>query len=96
MYSNDRNVLYSNDLKSIVIPAYSMMTISCKVENGSVQNGKTGVLEPTCAFEERYRTEILKVAATIQNGEVPMRLFNLTPLNRRIYRGSSVGQLQFC
>ena len=79
--------------KSTVIPAYSMTKIKCKVENKSVQNGQTGVLEPSCAFEERYRTGILEVAATIQNGEVPIRLFNLTPLDRRIYRSSSVRQI---
>ena len=93
LYSNDRKVCRVTIAKSVVIPAYTMATISCKVENGSVQNGETGVLEPTLSFEERYKTGILKVAATIKDGEIPVRLFNLTPMDRRIYKGSSVGQL---
>ena len=54
--------------KSVVIPAYTMATISYKVENASVQNGESGVLEPTLSFEERNKTGILKVAATIKTG----------------------------
>ena len=68
LYSNDRKVCRVTIAKSVVIPAYTMATISCKVENGSVQNGETGVLEPTLSFEERYKTGILKVAATIKDG----------------------------
>lgn len=76
LYSNDRKVCRVTIAKSVVISAYTVATISCKVENGSVQNGEAGVLEPTLSFEERYKTGILKVAATIKDGEIPVRLFN--------------------
>ena len=56
-------------------------------------SGDTGVLEPTLSFEERYKTGILKAAAKIKDGEIPVRLFKLTPVDKRIYKGSSVGQL---
>ena len=68
LYSNDRKVCRVTIAKSVVIPAYTMATISCKVENASVQNGESGVLEPTLSFEERNKTGILKVAATIKTG----------------------------
>lgn len=59
---------------SVVIPANSMVTIACKVENGSTDECNCGVLEPARRFEERYNTGILKVAATIKNGQIPVRL----------------------
>ena len=65
LYSNDRKVFRIIIPKSVVIPAHTMPTNSCKMENGSVQNGEAGVLEPTLSFEERYKTGILKVAAKI-------------------------------
>ena len=91
-YSNDRKVSRVTIAKSVVIPAHTIATISCKVENGSIQNGEAGVFEPTLNFEERYKTGILNVVATIKDGEIPVRLFNLRPMDKRIYKGSSVGQ----
>ena len=58
LYSNDRKVSRVTIAKSVVVPAYTMATISCKVRNGSIQNGEAGVLEPTLNFEERNKTGI--------------------------------------
>ena len=56
-------------------------------------SGDARVLEPTLSFEERYKTGILKAAAKFKDGEIPVRLFKLSPMDKRIYKGSSVGQL---
>ncbi|CAB3989094.1 Retrovirus-related Pol poly from transposon, partial, partial [Paramuricea clavata] len=91
-YSNERKVCRVTIAQSVVLPGNSMITIACKVENGTIQNNKSGVLEPMVRFEERYKTGILKVAATIQNGQIPVRLFNLGPKGKTIYKGSTVGE----
>ena len=49
------------------------------------------MLEPTLSFEERYKTGILKAAAKIKDGEIPVRLFKLTPVDKRIYKGMFKG-----
>ena len=80
--------------KSTVIPARSMMNVLCKVENGSIWNQHSGVLEPKEEFERRYSIGIIKVAATINNGMIPIRVFNPSDKPRRVYRASNVGK--FC
>ena len=85
-YSNERKVSRVTIAQSVVLPANLMITIACKVENGTIQDNKSGVLEPTMRFEERYKTGILKVAATIQNGQITVRLFNLGPKGKTIYK----------
>ena len=64
----------------------------CKVVNGSLWNQRSGVLEPKEQFERRYSVGIIKVAASINNGTIPVRVFNLNDKPRRMYRGSNVGQ----
>ena len=56
-------------------------------------SGDAWVLEPTLSFEERYKTDILKAAAKFKDGEIPVRLFKLSPMDKRIYKRSGVGQL---
>ena len=82
--------------KSMVLPAKSLVTITCKVENGSANDCEHGVLEPAKKFEERYNLGILKVAAKRKNGQIPVkvRLFNFSSTAQRVYKGSTVGE--FC
>ena len=61
--------------ESTTIPARSLLTIPCKVENGSTCKGATGVLEPSRKFEERYNIGVLKVVSPLQQGQVAVRLF---------------------
>ena len=79
--------------ESITVPPRSVMNIVGKVDGGSVVNDTTGVLEPETRFEERYSTGILKVVATVKRGSIPVRVFNAQDKLRRIYRGSTIGQL---
>ena len=44
---------------STVIPARSMMNVLCKVENGSLWNQQSGVLEPREQFERQYSVGII-------------------------------------
>lgn len=74
--------------------AESLVTITCKVENGSTNHCEHGVLEPAKKFEERYNLRILRVAAKGKNGQIPVRLFNFSSAAQRVYKGSTVGE--FC
>lgn len=79
--------------ESITIPPHSMANIACKVERGTVVDDMTGVLEPELRFVERYSIGIIKVVATVKNGCIPVRIFNFQANPRRIYRGSTMGNL---
>ena len=78
---------------SRTIPAYSMVNVQCRVEKGSVVENTTGVLEPELKFEERYAMGIIKVAAKVKDGVIAVRMFNAQPKPRRIFKGSTVGEL---
>ena len=69
------------------------MNIVGKVDGESVVKDTSGVLELETRFEERYSTGILKVDATVKEGFIPVRVFNPQDKPRRIYRGSTMGQL---
>ena len=56
---------------STTIPLRCVVNVNCKVEQASVVGGMTGVLEPEQRFEERYSLGIIKVVATVKEGEVP-------------------------
>ena len=77
--------------ESTTIPPHSMTNIECKVDRGTTVDHMSGVLEPELRFEERYSIGIFKVAATVTNGTIPVRLFNSQ--SQRIYRGSTMGNL---
>ena len=51
-----------------------------------------GVLEPARKFEERYNVGIVKVVAKPTEGAIPVRLFNLSPIPKTIFHGSTVGE----
>ena len=76
-----------------VIPPRTMINVSCRcVENGPIEN-MVGILEPEERFEERHKAGIIKVAATVIDGCIPVRIFNADDVAKRIYRGSNVGLL---
>ena len=54
---------------------------------------QTGVLEPEVKFERRYAVGIVNVVATVNNGVIPLRMFNPHSKPQRIYKGSTIGQL---
>ena len=78
--------------KSVVLPAESLVTITCKIENGSTNDCEHGALEPAKKFEERYNLGILKVAAKQKIEQIPVRLFNFSSTAQRVYKGSTVGE----
>ena len=57
-------------------PPRTVRNIVCNVAGSSVRDWLTGILEPKQAFEERYQLDIVKVAAVIKKGQIPVRLFN--------------------
>jgi hypothetical protein len=77
--------------ESTTIPARSLLTIPCKVENGSTCKGSTGVLELLRKFEERYNIGVLKVVSPLQ--QVPVKLFNCSDRPKKVFKGSTVGEL---
>ncbi len=66
---------------------------SLQVENGSTCKGATGVLEPSRKFEERYNIGVLKVVSPLQQGQVAVRLFNCSDRPKKVFKGSTVGEL---
>lgn len=93
IYKVSREVCCVIVAETITVPRRSMTNIAGKVDGGSVVDRMTGVLEPTKRFEERYSTIILKVVATVKDGTIPNRTFNPQEKPRKIYRGSTIGQL---
>ena len=74
-------------------PACHDERVNCKVEKGSLMENQTGVLEPEVKFERRYAVGIVNVVATVNNGVIPLRMFNPHSKPQRIYKGSTIGQL---
>ena len=70
-----------------------MVNVNCRVEKSSIVDKTTGVLEPEQRFEERYAAGIIKVAETVKNGTIPVRMLNPHPKALRMYKESTVGQL---
>ena len=70
-----------------------MMNVHCKVEKGSLMENQTGVLDPEEKFKRRYAVAIVKIVATVNNGVIPVRMFNPHSKPQRIYKGSAIGQL---
>lgn len=79
--------------ESVLISSNSVMNISCKVYGGPSKEGTHGVVEPLQQFEEKYNLGVMRVAAKVKNGEVPIRIINHSNDNVYIWKGSSVGQL---
>ena len=69
------------------------MNISCKVYGGPSKEGTQGIVEPLQQFEEKYNLGVMRVAAKVKNGEVPVRIINHSNDSVYIWKGSSVGQL---
>ena len=79
---------------STTIRPRSMVNVNCRVEKSSIVDRTTGVLEPEQSFKERYAIGIIKVAATVNNGTILVRMFNPHPKPLSgMYKGSTVGQL---
>ena len=79
---------------STTIPPRCVGNVKCKVQQGGVVGGSTGVLESEQRFQDGYSLCIIKVVAMVKEIGIPLRLFN--PKHKhaaRIYRGSSVGKL---
>ena len=93
VYKSSKEVCRVVVAETITVPPRSMTNITGKVDRGSVIDRMTGVLEQENRFEERYSTGILKVVATVKDGTIPIRIFNPQAKPRRIYRGSTIGQL---
>ena len=69
------------------------MNIPCKVHGSTTVEEMTGVLEPEVRFEKRYAVGIIKVAATVAKGTIPVRIFNSNSKPRRVYLCSTIGNL---
>ncbi|MCG8049195.1 MAG: DDE-type integrase/transposase/recombinase [Candidatus Thiodiazotropha taylori] len=79
--------------ETIIIPPRTVCNIVCNVAGSSVREGLTGILEPKQAFEEKYQLGIVKVAAVVQKGKIPVRLFNPNESETKVWKGSSLGNL---
>ena len=75
------------------VPPNTVMNINCKVYGGLSKEGTTGIVEPLQRFEEKYKLGLVRVAATVTNGEVPVRVINQSNDSIHVWKGSSVGQL---
>lgn len=71
---------------STTIPPRSMVNVDCKVEKDSTVAIATWVLEPEHRFEKCYTVGIIKIAATVNNRTVPVRMFNRQPRRNSVLR----------
>lgn len=51
-------------------------------------------MEPAHKFEDKYQAGIIKVAAVVKGGSIPVRIFNPLSEEIKVWKGSTVGK--FC
>ena len=83
--------------ETVTLSPNMVVVIPCVIEGVSGHKelgGGGGVVEPGSKFSERYSVRALRTAVTVKDGQIPARVFNCLNKPLKIYRCSSVGDLQ--